>query len=754
MPINAIKKFEQAKESLKKAPAVGKATFWKKFYYARNRAYIFWHKTWLALLALFVVAAIPTSYFLIDKFAFVTPDYFTDLIPALRDYFIALGATLIGAGAIAFSFIMFASQINVERMPHHLFWHFSFDKRIIGAFIGIFTIAVSTASFSLAVNASNALALILATFWLILFTIALIIYAYKRTIALINPIKQLTYILDDVKKDLDRWKKGAKRLKPLIQEPKGDDDPIRTHHDLKLCTFFGLHPNWTNKSKQGVDLCATYVQRYSEYGDYVVTKNALIAMAEINGLYIEAKGKTFFASNPFFNIPQSTDGFINHTLEEIRQILGLAFSKKDERLIEQCIETLGRLTILYSDIDYSTDYERGKFHANLAAAYLKNAVQTAVENGLTDVSMVGVRWLGDVATIISQKSQPQDCIQFSKDIMLICVMAFAKQDTRPVTLAGVEQLAKLTLVLLASNDRNVSYALKEVRGNVSTLAQVLVTVPDGTVGQLHSANLGPYYSSTDFQSLSAKLTHCVTALKDADAEDENAANLIINFSNWVDDMHQTEKEVLLAAIKARSHFTFDMIHWIEHISKLSLALSKLPACPDHYALELEKNASWLISVFSWIPDDKETVGFVENYQLVERMFEVAFEAGRRECWDFLESAYDLLLSWAMRTGKYQTGWGSFEKAIYALTALIAVFGNTPYERGSLEDRLFDKLQAVREYDDERKSKLARQIEQRISNLGRRESRYSQIDNALSQQDPETVRPILERVVAFLAGESA
>lgn len=414
------------------------------------------------------------------------------------------------------------------------------------------------------------------------------------------------------------------------------------------------------------------------------------------------------------------------------------------------LDTLGRLTVLYSDIDYSTDYERGKFHASLSAAYLKNAVQTAVQNDLTDVAMSGMKWLGNVAILLAQKAQPESSVQLTKDIMLISAMAFAKKENRPITMAGVQQLAALTFSLLKLKDHDIKYALKEVKNSVSTLAQVLLTIPDNTMGEIHGSNLGAYYSSTSFQSLSSVLTQYANALIAAPENDEDAAKLIVNFSHWTDDMYQVEKEVLLAAVRVRSHFTFDIIYWIEHISKLSLALSACQACPSHYKDELENSAVWLISLYSWIPDDAESVGFVENYQLVEKIFDVAFEAGRRECWHFLDSAFDLLLNWAIRTGKYQTGWGGFEKAIYGIASLIAVFGNVPSKKAPMEDRLFTKLQAVSSYDQERRSRLARNISQRALNSNHQESRYSKIDAALSQQRSDIVRPILERVAAILS----
>jgi uncharacterized membrane protein len=52
-------------------------------------------------------------------------------ISNLRTLLVTVGGSLIGAAAISFSLIMFAMQINVDRMPHGLFFKFSTDIRVL-----------------------------------------------------------------------------------------------------------------------------------------------------------------------------------------------------------------------------------------------------------------------------------------------------------------------------------------------------------------------------------------------------------------------------------------------------------------------------------------------------------------------------------------------------------------------------------------------------------------------------------------------
>jgi hypothetical protein len=60
-----------------------------------------------------------------------------------------------------------------------------------------------------------------------------------------------------------------------------------------------------------------------------------------------------------------------------------------------------------------------------------------------------------------------------------------------------------------------------------------------------------------------------------------------------------------------------------------MAVSEAPATDDHTKGELQRHAHWLISVLSWIPDDKDTISFVENLGLTELLFEVALDAQSR-----------------------------------------------------------------------------------------------------------------------------
>jgi len=58
-------------------------------------------------------------------------------IEGLRGLILNAGTALIGAAAIVTSLVLFAMQVNIERMPHGLFRRLSADRKLLGAFASV-----------------------------------------------------------------------------------------------------------------------------------------------------------------------------------------------------------------------------------------------------------------------------------------------------------------------------------------------------------------------------------------------------------------------------------------------------------------------------------------------------------------------------------------------------------------------------------------------------------------------------------------
>ena len=331
---------------------------------------------------------------------------------------------------------MFAMQINVDRMPHGLFFKFSTDIRLMLAFAATFLLAVAIAASSLLPIDAHKAEIILAAFWGTVLIVILVVYAYRRALFLINPIKQLTLVLDEAVSSLRMWERRADRARPLfsVEDDKSDNSEFGNKQDMPLVAFYQANPNWDRDARRAIDDAISFSRRYAEHGDYVVSTEAFNVILEINATYVKAKGKTFFGSVMFLNIPLTTDIFLNHTLEHMRQTVAIALTRGDEQHLQQAIEAMTRLCGVYMVIDYGRGMSRT--HPQLAAGYLSEAVQAAARHGLTDVVMQGVRWMGQAGLLFLQKGNFTEAATLIDKIGLVGGASVVNEKSRPVTLTA------------------------------------------------------------------------------------------------------------------------------------------------------------------------------------------------------------------------------------------------------------------------------------------------------------------------------
>lgn len=221
-------------------------------------------------------------------------------IEALRSLVLNLGSTLIGAAAIVSSLVMFAMQVNIERMPHGLFRRLSADSKLLGAFAGAFILAISVAVLSVVTEASRLAIVVLAAGWGIVLTLALFMYAYRRALTLINPLQQLGIVIEDARRELRAWARRALRAAPLLETEeisKSTPSPLDSTHDAARTAYLQLNAHWTHGAKRAVRHAMSFARRYAEQGDHEVAGAALRVVVGINAAYVDAKGKTFYANN-------------------------------------------------------------------------------------------------------------------------------------------------------------------------------------------------------------------------------------------------------------------------------------------------------------------------------------------------------------------------------------------------------------------------------------------------------------------------
>lgn len=729
------------------------ASLWQRYYRSRNWVWSKKQRYGAAATVLMLVLMLVASGLIAPQLQSGLDDYFSDpdRFTAFRSVLSTLGGAMVGATAIAFSLIMFAMQVNVERLPHGMFRKFSADIKLLGSFVITFLLAVTIVALSLIPDKSWVAISTIIAVWALLLSLGLFIFAYRRALNLISPTKQLSIIVADVRRNFRAWERAAHRAAPLFKKQgvaPGEDERARQGIDIEKLSYFQLFPGWTARAQQGISHCISFARRYAEHGDHEISGLALNAVVSINAEYVKAKGKTFFADNYLFDNPLTSDGFINNTLEHLRQNVQIGVSRADEQQIEQSFRALAQLCHVYMDIDYATE-NAIKSHAHLAAEYLSGAIETVIPHNMPDVLMEGGRLLGEVAQLIVAKKDSVHVTTISEKLALLACTGAANEKYHPVTQVAVTQLAKLTLALIRSDSLDIKFASRKIRNDVKFVAEIYLKIPDTPLSSVHSFSLAPYYSGTSDQTLTAWLTGLTNAISNAREDDVNAQRVINHIKQWSDQMYQTEKELLLLAIEKRSLFTFDIMHWVVHITKLLLAVSNADACNEHNRELLRKSALWLISVLSWVPDEKDAVRFVENYEMTENLFEVAIDERQRGCDDVALKIRDLLLNWAFKAGKYEIGWGILERACYGLACLNILFKlNDEILLRAIEQRVAKEGASNAKL----RFRVANEIRDKAANYPPDRYELTAIESAMAQVDQNRLRTLLIGIADRLSPE--
>jgi len=667
---------------------------------------------------------------------------------SLLSLFLTVGGALIGATAIAFSLIMFAMQVNVERMPYGLFRKFSSDLKLMASFVVTFLLSLAITGLSLVPNPSWSVELTLAGVWGVGLVIILLLAAYRRALALISPTQQLAILVHDTNKVLNNWAKASERARPLLKTD-SDVSSGTSEHDLERFTYLQKFPDWNSLAKRSVAHCISFSRRYAEQGDHEVAGFALDSILAINKAYIETKGKTFFAHNYFIDNPLADDAFITETLEHMRRNVQIGIARGDEEQIEQSLRAMLGLCGIYSNIDYSSD-SANKSHLHLAAGYLSGAVETILPHKMTDVLMEGVRLMGQAAQLIILNREPIYTETICDKLALFACVGAANEKLRPVTQTAVNQLAMLTFDLMRCESREVSTAFRTIRNGIALIAKMHLQTPDTPLASIHSASLGAYYAGTSMDCFMSRFTDLTNAILNAKKDDKQAHRVIANVDQWADGLYETEKELFLLSIEKQSGLLIAQALWIEHISKLLLAISAADACDEHTKDSLCNSAFRLISILTTCPDQKGAIARLENNQITEKLFDLAFEAKSRGCDEVALKVRKLLLSWAFKAGKYQTGWGILERACCGLACLNLIF--------ELDDEvLLKEIETKVSEDDapgiELRHRAARNIARKMESVNPYSHSLDSIEAAMSQMDRKRLIELMTELANRLVPES-
>jgi uncharacterized membrane protein len=212
------------------------------------------------LLALSLIAA-PRLRLLVGTFFAKS-----ERLAALRTLFVTLGAAFVGATAIGFSIVIFAMQTNFARLPYIVFRRFSADLRLLSAFATTFILALGVATGSLIPDERRVAIIVIYVSWATIAILILVLYSYRRALALISPYQQISFIVQRALADMNAWGRRANHAEHLVVNQSADrsgadaapDDP---KHDVARAVFFRDIPNWTALTGQAITHLVSFSRR-------------------------------------------------------------------------------------------------------------------------------------------------------------------------------------------------------------------------------------------------------------------------------------------------------------------------------------------------------------------------------------------------------------------------------------------------------------------------------------------------------------
>lgn len=620
---------------------------------------------WLAVAA-GAIFAVPSLQSLI------APLLGSEGLATLRDMIVAASGAMIGATAIVASFILFAMQVNVERLPYGLFHRFSSDARLLGGFAAAFMLSLGTMALAFIEDPGHSSAVVVAAIFAVALILRLLLHAYRRSLRLIDPVSQLAMIEAVAAANLRRWDRRVRWLQPLLAEDPGPGEPAQRREGVRLdvsrAVILEANKGWDAPLRTAIRQAAAFSRQAAERGDLDVSAAALDSLLALNRAYVAVKGRSFYARNLLVENPQVTDGTINTTLEELRRLRVAALAGLDELHLEQLFQTHLGLVRIYLGIEYP-GLKPSPSHALLAANYLESAVEAVVPTQMTDTLMEGVKCLGDAARLFASADHASAASSFFGKIAKIGVAGAMQRDGFPVTVVVIEQLAALQLSFFYGDGANHDYATRQLRSAIFTSATAMFALPDLPLGSKQTTALAPFFSGSDPRGFRSSLTSLVNALHEPGADAAMAAKVAHNIADWADKLYVEVRALLKLAIEKRSQFVIDLIHWITGMSELLFFAAQAPATAHHDRSTLEKQAHFLIGSLTFIPRDPETAKCIEAFSLIDILFEFGSMAQDRDWPEGFNTAFDALLRWGFEAGAENNGWNTLDSALAAVAAL-------------------------------------------------------------------------------------
>jgi len=140
---------------------------------------------------------------------------------------------------------------------------------------------------------------------------------------------------------------------------------------------------------------------------------------------------------------------------------------------------------------------------------------------------------------------------------------------------------------------------------------------------------------------------------------------------------------------------------------------------------------------------------LEKSQPVTILFEAAMDAHFRDCHDTSLKIQKLIVNWAFKAGKYQTGWATLEQSIYALVTLALTTGGQQ-RFDAVKQQLITRFSGDSAISQEIRDHTACDIRETAETIYRREFETRPVEYHMNKLDQNTLRDSLVKIANLLS----
>jgi hypothetical protein len=594
----------------------------------------------------------------------------------LSDLVLNIGTAFIGSSVIAMSFIVFAMQINIERLPYKLFCHFSKDKKFFRTFIALLYATIFLSVLSIFLDHASKIFIII---FLVVIVICIICipfffwHLYLRSLDLINPIKQLNILESAQDAKIQEWANCISQKMDLFN--KSTEISSKDY----MISVMGEYVDFISSIVQMVEGLIALAKHNARHGDYDLVSKALAVIVKINSSYLqiknnlchkyhcsdlmqmEGKGIFFYIRNA---IDQYTEEAIadNSSKAEIVPLLSsLAELMKACSIIEPFKYRRNYIFLLYGDFD--------------------RAVKALENKGRWDLVGESQNFLGEAVKIFTQ----MEC--FFQTLIacqsMVSVAERARKNQRPIVVWYVlVELSSIMTVLLKyqgqidENDHDKAYSVVIIDTGmlIDKLATLLLdeessllffpltsdstlkplyycidsTNPNCFIGTLH--NIAKMFCASENQKQSSLFERNITLF----------AHSLTQSNAFLKKAIQYPRHVLL-----KTYLAHEIIQWI--LTVVTILFNVYQKSTYQPRIDVLKKASMLLlSLLEALPDNEDTNTNCFNETLSGLLFNLIHQAKQYQDQNILRILEKIFLDWTFRDK-------GFEENKKWLIGLAAIF---------------------------------------------------------------------------------